>query len=186
MLIAFQSINDRVVRVKSGDEPKLWGRAINGFDRCANVAQVNETIDWPFVEGRGRCNPTAVLKWNYFDIGFDRLPPPLRRERLPRCLFEKPLYTEALHPRYRDDRWPMLHEFLERCIGWSTYLYHAEYLARFFFFLEILRWKLNEWSNEGCNGIDSFIEEGPKFKDSVTQKSKRKTIVINETSLSKI
>lgn len=134
MLIAFQSINDRVVRVKSGDEPKLWGRAINGFDRCANVAQVNETIDWPFVEGRGRCNPTAVLKWNYFDIGFDRLPPPLRRERLPRCLFEKPLYTEALHPRYRDDRWPMLHEFLERCIGWSTYLYHAEYLARFFFF----------------------------------------------------
>lgn len=34
--------------------------------------------------------------------------------------------------------------------------------------------------------IDSFIEEGSKFKDSVTQKSKRKTIVINETSLSKI
>lgn len=83
MLIAYQSINE------SGDEPRLWRRkAINGFDRCANVAQVNETIDWPFVEGRGRCNPTAVLKWNYFDIGFDRLhhPPP-------RCLFEKPLHT---------------------------------------------------------------------------------------------
>lgn len=47
-----------------------------------NVAQVNETIDWPFVEGRGRCNPTAVLKWNYFDIGFDRLPPPPRARSL--------------------------------------------------------------------------------------------------------
>lgn len=49
-----------------------------------------------------------------------------------------------------------------------------------FFFLEILRWKLNEWSNVGCNSIDSFMEEGSKFEDSVTQKSKRKTIVINE------
>lgn len=37
----------------------------------------------------------------------------------PMSIRETSLYR-ALHPRYRDDRWPMLHEFLERCIGWST------------------------------------------------------------------
>lgn len=63
----------------------------------------------------------------------------------PMSIRETSLYR-ALHPRYRDDRWPMLHEFLERCIGWST--------RNIFFFLEILRYGMKR--RKGGDGIDFF------------------------------